>query len=264
MDAYLCLSTFAELRETQSGYEEAIRHTETVRDYYVEVRDNAGITAMEYKLKRLRSELSGERNDAVNEDLDAEAIANLTAEYQRCVSESGEDSPISLIVGSTLGHYLLENEKIIEAQRLLTVLAGKSRRVHGPTHHSTVEIKSFLKRAKERRVGISSGHGEYDFQVISFDEGGNRYIVKGPILTPRIEEEEKTFPVAANKILFGMGMPVVCVGLKNAVHRNGELGFIRGFRGQSFPATSFEVHFDKEGLTPTIVKLANLRIAFDV
>lgn len=257
MDAYMCLGMIA---ENEDRYQVAIDYFETVKEFSQKQNDASSTKAMEFKLSQLRIKLSGDNSEG---NMIAEAITDLQKRYQNIITESGKSSLFAISTGGFLGHYLLKDGRTIEAQRLLAELATLSQRVHGLDHNATMEVEKFLKCAQERRVAIVSGYGEHDFQALRFDKETERYTVKGPILDPRREDEEETFPVAMNEILLGVAVPMLLYGLKSATHLNGKVGEIRGFRGKSMPLR-YEIHFEDEGLKPVIVKGNNLRIAFDL
>lgn len=61
-----------------------------------------------------------------------------------------------------------------------------------------------------------------------------------------------------------LGCPVACHGLKKATHLNGKIGDLRTPPTFSDGTYRFMVHFEDEGLKPVLVKLENLRVAFDL
>ena len=62
-------------------------------------------------------------------------------------------------------------------------------------------------------------------------------------------------------LIIGIGMPVICHGLKNANHLNGKLGDLRLYHEER---DRYEVHFEDKSLTPAFVRSRNLCIVFDL
>ncbi|KAL3797348.1 hypothetical protein ACHAWO_005507 [Cyclotella atomus] len=99
------------------------------------------------------------------------------------------------------------------------------------------------------------------FEVLRCER--DKYIVKGPILDPRVEEEERTMAVDAKDVILPTnGVPGICHGSNNAAYLNGKIGHIRSYE---VTAERYAVHFDdSKTIPPKSEKLENLRILFDI
>jgi hypothetical protein len=82
--------------------------------------------------------------------------------------------------------------------------------------------------------------------------------VQGPITNPRNIEDEKTYKVASNDIIFPLGTPVVCHGLDHTP--DGKIGNLR----KDEETGHYKVHFEEKELKPCRVELGNIRIIFEL
>ena len=144
----------------------------------------------------------------------------------------------------------------IEAERLLTNLASSSKRVHGPAHHLTQRVESYLHFFKVRGVGVNFDDTVKRFQALRYEDDGKKCIVQGPIATPRSIEDETEFTVASDSMRIASGTPVVCHGLNSLPHLNGKIGDLRPGK--------YEVYFEDKELEPCTVPLDNIRILFEL
>ena len=60
-----------------------------------------------------------------------------------------------------------------------------------------------------------------------------------------------------------LGCPIICHGLMNVPHLNGKAGDVRAAHETS-SRTQFAVHFEDKSINPALVKLENMRIAFEL
>jgi hypothetical protein len=124
-----------------------------------------------------------------------------------------------------------------------------------------------LEECKERYVVVSPER--YLYQALRYKNDGKMCIVKGPISEPRRENDERIHRVNSNLIIPGKSMPVICRGLVNASHLNGEFGEVRDIKQNSTGTPKLEVQFrvhSKGNLYSflMLVKPENLRIAFEL
>ena len=76
----------------------------------------------------------------------------------------------------------------VEAERLLTYLAAKSHRVHGPAHGVTNRAELNLQKCMTRHVVIKYQSKVHFFQFMRWEAGGERCVVQGPIASFRRED----------------------------------------------------------------------------
>jgi hypothetical protein len=183
----------------------------------------------------------------------------LLRNYQAMLKDYADDSQEALGHGLALAVALNEAHRGIEAERLLKKLMSTSTRVHGPGHKLTTGIEPSFQAIQVRRVIIPYKTGVEPFQVLRYEDSGNKCVVQGPIKYPRRTDKEVTFSVPT-PVIPALGTPVICHGLKSATILNGKLG---DMRGSDKNTSRCVVHF--EGISsPKLVKLENLRIAFEL
>jgi hypothetical protein len=160
---------------------------------------------------------------------------------------------------------LRNSKRVIEAERLLNKLAADSRRIHGPEHNCTRQVNERLLHSQLRAVYILPDCNEEQvFQALRYEDEGEICVVKGPLSSPRKEEDEGIFHVESNLISPHSGTPVICHGLVSASHLNGQLGDVRGGRYNNDGMLRLEVHFEKSSLKSALVKPENVRVAFEL
>lgn len=127
-----------------------------------------------------------------------------------------------------------------------------SRRVLGKDHNITEEVESLLGKMKMRIGRMTSNNSGEDNSVVILKRETNQLAVRKlkQALLP-----QTTFLVNEGDLLYLDGTPVVCVGLKNATHLNGEIGDVRGYNSET---ERYSVHFE-DGSTAA-VRGPNLRI----
>jgi hypothetical protein len=181
--------------------------------------------------------------------------------YELNLNTKGMDSEDTIRSGLTYAKWL-QSVSCIESERLATKLATISRRVHGPDHKTTTELVELLKKCKERIVVILPDAER--FQALRYENEGEICVVTGPITKPRIVADERIHHIANNLVIPRQGCAVICHGLASASHLNGELGEGRNVKQDETGATRLEVNFEKKSLKSALVKLENLRIAFEL
>ena len=152
-------------------------------------------------------------------------------------------------------------DRCIEAERIKSKLAAVSRRVHGSEHIVTIEADAMLKKCMGRYVYVMPENKH--FQALRYINDGQICVIMGPIANPRQEEEESVFHVASDLVLPGNGCPVICHGLVNSSYLNGELGLVSDSRNNK-TVTRLLMNFEKKDIKPALIKLLNLRIAFEL
>ena len=96
-----------------------------------------------------------------------------------------------------------------------------------------------------------------------YENEGEICIVSGPVTEPRNTADERTYHIANSQVIPKKGCTVICNGLANASHLNGELGEVRYVK-QIETGIRLVVHFEKKSLKSAFVKPENLRIAFEL
>jgi len=261
--AYLSLAKFSHADQTKDGHDMALLNYGKLRDFH-ESRGNARkVKDLNARIKKIKSERDGQRD--INLDrIDIEEEVKQSRElYARHVKQYGEESSktfqsASILIRNLWGSGLhgLENERL--ADKLFSI----SRRVHGPEHPETKEFQQFSERCKSREVGIKLANVIREWQVLGFEEDEEKYVIKGPIMHPRVENEELTIRVPINELIMLQGTPVTCHGLKNAAHLNGKIGDVKSPYEEK--VGRYVVRFEDKTIKPALVKPENLRIILDL
>jgi hypothetical protein len=204
--------------------------------------------------------------------------------YENNIQHYGENRDLTIFSGIELAQSLKCETHGIEAQRLATKLSTSCHQVLGPSHVYTKRIDEILRACKERLVVVFPDLTKPDskrFNALRHDDDGDVYVVMGPIEEPRNIITEREFRFPRDNVLFKLGLPVSCHGLKNSSHLNGEIGDVNHFYNAktkhpieaSLVLLTFLlerqwfrviVHFANESLPPAAVKLENLRIVFEL
>ena len=174
--------------------------------------------------------------------------------------ECGEADISSLQHGSRLAMHLRKEFHAIEVERLLKKLATTSKRVRGSGHDNTKLILSRLDAIKHRAVVIVSNQTHTIYQALRYKEDG-KFLLQGPITKPRNSQNEQTLTVDPSQVIFGVGTPVVCHGLKTSTHLNGKIGDIRSWNKAS---GCWNVHFEDTSIETCLVSQKYLRILFEL
>ena len=106
------------------------------------------------------------------------------------------------------------------------------------------------------------------FQALWYENDGEICVVTGSIKQPRQEDDERTFHVANNLVIFAKGCPLICHGLVSASHLNGELYEVRALNnnitGFRLEATLWkdepEVPIGKAGEFENLLWIAKQRV----
>ena len=109
-----------------------------------------------------------------------------------------------------LASALMEADRCLEAERLLTKFDRVSNLVHGPDHNTTKSIQRRLQFCKLRLVRIKSQDGDQRYHFIRYEEGEEMCVVQGP--DTRNVPEGNVFTVATDDLRFSPGNPFICHG----------------------------------------------------
>ena len=247
---------------------------EKAKYYYEKARDVSNTSSgdvvsvqlLDNELAEVKARLNGHSLPKTQE----KDLSSLRARYNFMV-QHGEHEIKTTQMGVELATALFRTYHTIEALRLLERLVINSRRVHGSEHNETKKADRWWQRLKLRCVFIENRpfiDPNDRYQVLRYEQDGNSYIVKGPLLTnymeePRNVDGEMTFSVPSTDvgISFSRGTPLMLHGLKKAAHLNGEIGDVRDYCKLSH---RFVVYLEGKGLNPVKVKHQNVRIVFDL
>jgi tetratricopeptide (TPR) repeat protein len=247
---------------SKENLEKAKKHFERSIDLYEVIGDELGMMTMERIISIVEAELRGNREN----ELDTTQEMNyFRKSYDDCIERHGENGISTIHEGIQLARALHEADHTIEAERFLTKLLANSRRVHGIEHNITEKTLAALKEVKMRQVFLTT---EQDFfQALRYENDGRKIVVQGPLpelLDERNVDEEKILIVSSKDVTPAEGTPVVCYGLQLCgmmSHLNEKIGDIRAVDEDNIIC---KIHFEKEGLKPTEVRLENVRILFDL
>jgi hypothetical protein len=205
--------------------------------------------------------------------------------YAANIRHYGENHDVTIFSGIELAEELRQQKHGIEAQRLATKLSTSCRQVLGSSHAYTKRIDEIRRACTERLVfvyhDLTKPDSKQQFNALRYDNDGDVYVVMGPIKEPRNIITEREFRFPRDNVLFKLGLPVSCYGLKNSSHLNGEIGDVNHFYNAktkhpieaSLILLTFLlerqwfrviVHFANKSLPPAAVKLENLRIVFEL
>ena len=246
---------------TGKGIQSGIFHYKKARAIYSLVSRKDKAKFMDNKISTLSGMLQAQE---VNPDafIDGNSIfQGVKKNFEDDLNTHGMNSEVTIGSGLSYARLLLSLTRRIEAERIVTKVATASLRVHGPGHKTTCEAEMLAKECKERRVSVLPDCKE--FQVLRYKSNGNICVVTGPITKPRLVEDERLYRVANKLVIPGKGCPVICHGLVSASHLNGELGEVRDFKDNEV-GLRLVVYFEKKGAKPSLVKLENLRIVFEL
>ena len=259
--AYQYIGTFHfnvgdDLEKAKYYFEKARDITNTLED---DEKNNG--TFINNSIKKTLAEIEARIN---GDNLEAATVlSHLQHKYKR-MSQDGENDIATIGCGVRLAKALFDTYQTIEALRLIDKLVAISRRVHGASHTQTKNVVSAWQRMKMPYVSVGKQH----YQVLSYEDDGNSYVVRGPLPKKgnsvgelRSVDNAKTFSVPSADITFTHSLPVMLHGLKKAAHLNGEIGDIRDYCKLS---NRYVVHLEGNTSKPVKVKQENLRILFDL
>eukprot|EP00984_Skeletonema_dohrnii_P013938 scaffold5837_cov98-Skeletonema_dohrnii-CCMP3373.AAC.10 len=257
--AYADIGEFYDDEASNESMKKARSFYQKARDKYMIMgrKFDLEMREVEIKIGRIESKIRGYSDHRYM----AAQIKLYRDKYDCCV-EGGNDI-YTINSGINLANVLFLACRTIEAERLLGKMVVTSHRIHGPDHSCTVAAVSLLKKIKQRWVSLEGEEGW--FEALQHENDGEKCVlkVKGPIMKPRVVDEEQTFEVDSALVApcDGPGTPVVLYGLKRANHLNGMIGDVRDYCDST---DRFVVHLEGKGLKPVKVKHANLRVVFEL
>ena len=247
------------IAEFDADYKLAIEYTKKLKQYRIERGDRDGVQSCDAKIMSMKRKMGHKPSKGENEKMVAESLVRFRRDFEKIVEVGEEDTQHGILQAIQLGDAQRANYMFIQAQRLLTTILERSRRVLGLDHQITIDAEKSLKRAKMRIVGYK-GDKRSGFNALSYDDSLGLYEIKGPV-TSLDGRNEKIIMVPGDKIWFGPGTPVICHGLQNATY-NGELGETVGKMDHS--TMRYKVKFDNGSLQTANIRAINLRIAFSI
>ena len=260
---YMAMASFHWMDKTEDGYREAIKYYRNVRDIAVKYGDKLGVSGADANIAKAISMIAG------GGKIEDRQLKQYRRIYEQTVQKSGEGAIDALSIGINLAEALKKSNHSIEAERLASKLVIISRRVHGPEHVCTKKVEYLLNYIKEdRTIALRSWSlrgRRAGFYALRYVDDGKGCLVQGPIAQPtRCQDKEKTFTVPTNDIIphWG-GTPVVCHGLKKAVHLNGKIGDTRSYN-QETGRLGVQFEDKRLGKKPVAIKPENLRILFEL
>jgi hypothetical protein len=179
--------------------------------------------------------------------------------YEQKLKTWGMESEHTIQRGLHYVRALGGSRHFIEGERLATKLATICRQIHGPHHKTTIKANEILESCKRRCVIVLPD--DKLFQALRYENDGETCVVYGPILEPRIIQDESIHHIANTRVI--PICPVMCNGIVSPLHLNGELGEVRSYKQDGNGKFQLEVCFEKRG-KKAMVKPENLRIAFDL
>lgn len=261
--AYTRLGMILDLIGTEESYEGAIKWYKKAQIIFNLLDDKASAKKMEDNIASSRRLLNVVKGKSSEREKTSDAEVKIArANYEYRIKECGENSCDTISAGLWYGLQLRSANHTIEALRLVTKLAATSRRVHGPDHESTKQADELLEKCKPLFVNVM-GEPKKFFYALRYSDDGENCVVTGPVATPRRIDEERIFHVSNDMVYPSLGCPVICHGLMNAPHLNGKAGDVRAAHETS-NGTRFAVHFEDKSINPALVKLENMRIAFEL
>ena len=238
----------------------SILRTEQVQNHYGD-RLKSIIPGIEDRLRRATIKLAGKNGECIKVIAnEKEMLEHQRKKYQGARKVHAEADIATLQLGSGLAMHFRKAFHAIEAERLITMLATTSKRVHGSEHDITKLILSRLGAIKHRAVVIVSNQTHTIYQALRYKEDG-KFLLQGPITKPRNSQNEHTLTVDPSQVVFGVGNPVVCHGLKTSTHLNGKIGDIRSWNKAS---GCWNVHFEDTSIETCLVSQKYLRILFEL
>eukprot|EP00984_Skeletonema_dohrnii_P001427 scaffold454_cov158-Skeletonema_dohrnii-CCMP3373.AAC.2 len=238
-----------------------------VREIFSADGDDSVVAYLDAMMEDIEAKLSGK-------DLELKFRKDLNFRrnyYIDAVEKLGQSDPTTIGFGVDLAAALYSENHTIEATRLLLKLVKIGRQVHGPDHNCTSDAVSSLNKVKERLVIVKSQMSWY--VVLGYENDGSDCVLKGHLPESADDpQEEGSDPILPGKgvavipitdILPLPGTPVICHGLRlrSSSHLNGKIGDVRSLDVDDEKCL---VHFEEEGLEPTVVKIGNLRVLFEL
>jgi hypothetical protein len=232
-------------------YEKSIELSKSIGDSF-----SAGNTEME--LRKVRSLLS---SGVKEKQRDAKENIHHLRDRMKMLGSLGVDqnSTQMFSLQFDLANALNSGGHVIEAERILRELIGKSRRVMGDSHYETKGVEELHSVVNTRRFQFRNGDSA-SYKLLRYS--GEKCVIRGPMTFEKYGEGEgKIMTVDIADVGFLPPAPVVCVGLKGATHLNGKIGDAREYDPKK---ERYMVVFEDPSLKSAFVKYENLRVLTDV
>ena len=120
---------------------------------------------------------------------------------------------------------LLNAHRVIEAERLAMKLATAAFMVQITI--ASLYADELVRLCKTCYVTVMPTNTL--FQTLRYEDDGEICIVTGPIIKPRLVDDEQEYRFTNDLMFPTSGCPVICHGLVSASHLNGKLGEVRAF-----------------------------------
>lgn len=270
------IATFYHKIGSDDSLQKAKVHFQKAKCIFEKEGDELGVMTINNLIENVEAEISGGgRKQYLTQGVE---VGLELRKYQLFTKEFGADDNTTIEAGVQLALAMWKEFRTIEAERLLTNLITRSRRVHGEGHDCTIFAFSAFQRVHERKVFLKQDdeiNVDEVYRIIRYTADGEKCLLQGPVPKvtndPRIHRSdpsndegsvaERTFEVDRANVVTSRGTPVVCTGLQKGVHLNGKIGDRREFDEDT---GRYTIHFEDETLKPVKVKAENIRIVFDL
>jgi len=153
----------------------------------------------------------------------------------------------------------------IVAERTATKMANIYCRINGPEHNNAKRAKAMLEKCKKRYIILLEDGVNKKYQVdLQLYNNVQKLIIIGPITDPRNIANEKIMQLRQDHPTPCKGCPVICHGLVNNPHLNGELGVVTTYRHDVGSEFQIQVFFEKKQLKSVWVNRKHLQVAFEL
>ena len=248
--AMTALAKFSSAKD-KDGYKLALQCQEKIRDYYMSEGDEMSAKQVEAGMKMIKANRDGKIDITSSE----EALRSTRTFYKEMIREHGKEALQSVQAGVNMAKWLYQTRRGVELERLLKDLDIVSCRVLGPEHPLSEEVKFHFERSRERIVGVHTDDGVMQYNAFGFNKNKSTYNVEKWVPVHKIYE------LGMDAFEMASGTPVICHGLKNALHLNEKIGDVIRYDPKS---CRYEVRFEDKSLTSASVKKTNLQILFDL
>jgi hypothetical protein len=265
---YVCLGQMYILDTNKENESIEIGYYDKARDIYNSVGLELKSTEMSELIRNAMAKYKGD--DA------PEQLEYLNKQYHFALQKYGEKAEITLTAGISYAFNLLSVNRSIEAERIMTKVAGTSLQIYGQGHQFGQRSFQLLRVCKRRFIHNASspyaGNASHTLHYLAlrYENDGEVCIIYGPTSHSRFYREEieinekQTCGIASALVIPSIGCPVICHGLINASHLNGKLGDVRSISVSKGDGGEVRlgVCFEDKSLKSAAVKPENLRIAF--
>jgi hypothetical protein len=245
---------------SEEGVKNTIKNYEKARVILSMLGLDVRAAGIERNLVVARAQLAsfGKNPYDIMRENSAVLLENAKMKYEHSIGKFGATSVSAIESGLAC---LVHMEDVFEAERLAMKLAANSHQAHGPDHSCTKLAVELLDFRKRRYVEVPPSVRL--FLALRYEDDGEICVVKGPIAEPRREDDEQVFRIDRKNILPRETCIVICHGLVRASYLNGEVGVVKECR-KIGTEMRYLVHFENKRHKHALVKMENLRIAFDL